>query len=612
MKTKLALLITLCAFLLIACQNKNIDIINDNTPTDSGNIITPSPTTEHTPTPSNTVTPQPTEAPSVEPTIEPKDPVSPSETPQTTVRPTTDPTKVPSKDNLLDQLLSYKLLIDDEEYQLPFSLGKLISKGWTISNETDQSYISGSSLAPLGEAYINLIKGSKNLYIGIINGSTVKSADLNDFLVYQIHGDISLPGGVTNGTSLDEVLRLYGTPKKMKKVKNSWVQLPYIESVIDYNQNSYISQGIRLLSECNKITSIELSNLNIKLEDYVVAPDNSFPYHKPDGLGTDIMNFAFKLEQQYYMLPAPLKEFTNNGFLIKGILNTEIAGAESYALENLAPAGTALAPENTISLVLEKGKSIFVVDLRNEYDTFQTYRECTVIKVRFLTLKKGITATLSGNVKVGSTEQELLKALEKYPYAKYSRHQLENFLQVYTYLDGEVRSRYEAYVFTEPLSDVSKQQAYIGKISYDIVDGIVKEISFSHLNRGELGSVNSLDIISPSDSNENPFSFTNEEFIDFLCYSDKEYHYWQELNNVMIFKKNGYFNAYDAGAGNPWLLLYGDTVDGEASFTVDTTKNLIIVQDYERVINLHYTILSSFEMKIRVEGEKQDYYFYKR
>lgn len=154
---------------------------------------------------------------------------------------------------------------------------------------------------------------------------------------------------------------------------------------------------------------------------------------------------------------------------------------------------------------------------------------------------------------------------------------------------------------------------YIGKVSYDIVNGIVKEINFTRLNNGNLGFINEDDLISATDDPLEKYNYSKEEMIDLLSYDDEnETSNWSENNYVMLFNKSGYFSAYDAGAGNPWLLLYGDTVEGNASYTIDAEKHLILVEDYKRTIKIHYTILSSFEIKMTLDESNISYYFYKR
>ncbi len=107
-------------------------------------------------------------------------------------------------------------------------------------------------------------------------------------------------------------------------------------------------------------------------------------------------------------------------------------------------------------------------------------------------------------------------------------------------------------------------------------------------------------------------SYTEEQIIDYLCYAGDDYSHWREEYYALVFDKTGYFSCYDAQAGNPWLLLYGDTVEGTASYSVDVENQAIIVEDYERTITLHYNIISDTAMQITVEADDTVYEFVRK
>lgn len=583
------------------------------TPTDPS----PNPTTDSSTSPTKDPTLKPTETPTVPPsktpTIKPTE--APTVRPSEASKPTTGPTSIPTPTptvSLLDELLSYQIEIEGETYHLPFSFSKLVSKGWTMKTESNEPFDLSRSLYALESAFVLLSKGDKNISLSLINGGTTQSNKYDEFLVYSISGDVTLPGGITIGSSLDDVLNRYGKPENFKQIDKTWIRLPYITPIVSENKEFHPTKGIELLLEKDKVISIQLNHFDANVEDYVVKADKPFIYTKPKELSNNILDFSFKLGDQYYIIPAPLSEFLDQGYSMKGYSYSELPTIESGTLDNLWKPSKVLAPQSTIYAVLEKGKSVLLLELKNEYDSYQYYKDCTVTKIRFLHSKNGINATLSGGIKLGTTEAELVNILKEQPYVKYTGKQVSGYFNNAFYEGNESWIRYEAYVFSDKLSSSKKYIPYVGSMTYDLLDGKVIDISYHYLNKGNIGTVHQIDLITPHDDDKSRFQLTDEELLEYLCYRGDDYNYWQESNYAMIFANDGSYHAYDAAAGNPWLLLYGDMVDGEASFTVEAKKNQIIIHDYERTITLHYTIGSSFELIIRIDDNPKEYYFYKR
>ncbi|MBH1941739.1 hypothetical protein I5677_12625 [Mobilitalea sibirica] len=512
----------------------------------------------------------------------------------------------------LEQLGSYQFEVEENTYQLPITLGQLTKKGWTLKTQLDEDYDTSTSLDPLEEVYTMLTKGDKSLPIVLINPKPHKSNHYEDFLICQIQGDVKIPGGITLNSTVDEVKKVYGNPVHTSGDSNFSV-LQYKTPIHRFTEdNRFKREGIVLNANKGKIEEIILSYVNINLEDLVMKINQPIPYEIPAKLGTDFFSFTFAIDGKFYRLPSPLSVFINQGFHIKGTATDEHIYSKQLALRNVKQTQELLAPGKSLSLFLEKKDKILVVQIKNEYDSYQYLIDCTVVNVKFLPLKSGITYNLPEDIDIGTTQEELIAFLSNVPYAHYDRQQLEAYYNIYTYSNYEDWVRYEVYDLD--VSDIQEDGSipYRGKTTFDLINGSVKEINYTRYSNDYIGYTVEDDLISTDNTQEEKYNYSNEEMIDFLCYNKKGYSYWSETNYAMVFDKSGYFSAYDAAAGNPWILRYGDTADGTASYTIDSENQLIIVEDYQRTITIHYKILTSFEIEIKLEGSNEIFHFYKR
>lgn len=483
-------------------------------------------------------------------------------------------------------------------------------KGWKLSAVDNSEENALNPLEPLQTKGALLTKGKKTIEIGIINQTPYTTKNYDDLLIFSIEGDIKLPGGIKIGSSTDKLTSLYGKPARSYKYSEKATLLQYVKPTQNDDTHSYTSKGIEILTEAKKVTNIELTNVEIKYKDLIVKVDKPYTYTKPAKLSNNFLDCTFQLEGDYYSLPAPFSAFLDNKFTIRGWLPDSIRYSNKDELKYLSPYYNVLPPGRVYTYVLTRNKKNIIVDIKNEYDTYQYAKDCTVIGIRCLSVDKVGFSTLKlpGNITIGSTEKTLLTALGDTPYICYNKRQIINYLNDFVYENAKSWNRYVLYDFSNTSLD-QEIVPYIGKVAIDVVDGKVKEISISKLNKGSLGSIHPKCLTVKPDEN---CQLSEDEMIKFLCYNgDGHSSIWREKYYAMIFKPSGYFNAY-SHAGEPWFLMCGDTVDDTASFTIDTKKQIILVKDYNRTIKLHYTIHSYFEMMIQIEGEDQVYYFYPR
>lgn len=344
----------------------------------------------------------------------------------------------------LKELKSYKFEIDGVSYQLPIKMGDLTSKGWKLITQSGTDFETDILLAPLGEVYAVLKKGNEYLYITMINQMIHESNKYNEFLIYHIEGNIKLPGGISINSSVSDVKKKYGKIINSNGVDDYWALLQYINPVHKYSaDNHLIIDGIEMYAEKGKVSTVRMQHLNINLLDMVAKIDQPYPFDTPSQLGENMFNYTFGLEDHFYKLPAPLSVFLNQGFTVSGIIADELFDNEQVALNNLGKKGEVLAPGETIPLILKKGNKVIAVQLKNEYGSFQYYKDCTIINVRMLPLNTGATFTIAGDIQIGSSEEELLASFGDMTYAHYSNQQLEAHLNIMTYSTYDNWVRYE-------------------------------------------------------------------------------------------------------------------------------------------------------------------------
>ncbi len=150
--------------------------------------------------------------------------------------------------------------------------------------------------------------------------------------------------------------------------------------------------------------------------------------------------------------------------------------------------------------------------------------------------------------------------------------------------------------------------------NYNLDEDAKEDLNTTSDEKKDLDSVSNEkeDLKTVSNEKEDTYNYTKEEMIQFLCYNNGDYSNWYESDYVLVFQKDGIFSCYDASAGNPWLLQYGDTVEGNASYSVDTKNNQIVVKDYDKDIIMNYTIVSNNEIEVKIEGIDEIFHFSKR
>lgn len=301
------------------------------------------------------------------------------ETPATT--PVEKPNNGASAVTMSDNLLDFTFKLDGEVYQLPFAYSVLEGKGWTISSR-------GTSNETVLEANkyssIRLSKNGKTIDVEVYNFSG-NAKKIKDCKIGSIEIDnnnnieFEIAKGISPKSSPQAIKDAFGTPSSANTYDD-------YESIRYDLGDSYIRASFCAYYEESRYSSISLRNF-VKTDDDETITDKTLPaylseYKKPTALGNNILEPIIKIEGDLYRLPAPVSEFTNNGWVITANDGDVSAGATSF-------------------LTLKKGEVKLSVSIINLASYQTTPENCAVysISIYASNYSKNPTVELPGKTK---------------------------------------------------------------------------------------------------------------------------------------------------------------------------------------------------------------------
>lgn len=156
--------------------------------------------------------------------------------------------KAPS--NLGDNLYSYQVKIDNALYKLPVPMQELEKNGWKLKSNPDE-IIPGKN----PKYKVELTKNNQTIRATVMNYSNFGAPIKYCFVTTIVYSDpdcissLELPKGITEKSTLDQVIAAYGQPRKKDTSPDS-ANLTYIETR---------SELIEFEFENNKLTYIVIS-----------------------------------------------------------------------------------------------------------------------------------------------------------------------------------------------------------------------------------------------------------------------------------------------------------------------------------------------------------------
>jgi len=335
---------------------------------------------------------EPQPEPEVEPELayEPEEPVyEPEQEPETT--PEATPVATTSPDTLSDDLYSFMFSLNGDIFTLPFAFTNLADKGWTGQNldvdtlRPNQFSISGP-IENNGQVFnVSFINTTQNVLT--FEESNIGRIFFNERDA-QSGTEIIIPGGITIGSSMEEIIAAHGEPSDRRE--NSF------EYVLEYSLGTYTTITLRVNRESGQVAEIQLSNFIAREaapEFEGNVPAAILAYQAPTSLGDDWQSFIVRLDGDLYQLPAPISSFIANGWAFVDDPNEMVA-----------------AQSTNVRATIRRGNQVMRIHIHNYDDAEQPIAHTFVTRIEFSHHFAVLPIELPGGITENSTLDEILAA----------------------------------------------------------------------------------------------------------------------------------------------------------------------------------------------------------
>lgn len=298
---------------------------------------------------------------------------------------TAAPTNAPSKTvEMSDTLSDFTFTLDGVVYQLPFAYTDLTANGWTISST---GVFETTSIAANSYEYVQMAKSGNQVYVEVANLSgnektlaecKICSIQVQDYYISD-PSIFTIACGINTASTQDEINAAFGTPN----------------SINDYDGYSSLSYDYGSLHNAVKFIcyTTDTQYNQIELDNYVAdesdatqtstaVPEYLSEYQAPAELGTDPLSGNVEFGGKVYTLPAPLSEFTADGWKI--ISKSDAVGSG-----------------NNDSVRVERDGVKLYLNIRN-FAAYQTIPENCAVHGLYLYDSDNAQITLPGGITLGS------------------------------------------------------------------------------------------------------------------------------------------------------------------------------------------------------------------
>ena len=325
--------------------------------------------------------PQPEEPQAPEQAYEPEQDETPEAAPVATVFP----------DRLSDDLYSFMFSLNGDIFTLPLAFNYLAERGWTGHN------LDIETLSPNQFSISNPItNGNQSLNVSFINTTqnvlTFEESNIGRIFFNerdaQSGTEIIIPGGITIGSSLEDIIAIHGEPSSRRE--NAF------EHVLEYSLDTYTSITLRVNIESNQLSEIQMSNFlahEAAPEFEGDVPAAILAYQAPASLGDDWQSFIVRLDGDLYQLPAPISSFIANGWVFVDDPNEMVA-----------------AQSTNVRATIRRGNQVMRIHIHNYDDAEQPIAHTFVTRIEFSHHFAVLPIELPGGITENSTLDEILAA----------------------------------------------------------------------------------------------------------------------------------------------------------------------------------------------------------
>ncbi|WP_455718941.1 Ig-like domain-containing protein [Anaerosporobacter sp.] len=503
------------------------------------------------------------------------------------------------KEQAKQNVKKYNVTLDGVEYTLPVTMKEILSNGWTI--KTPLYYESLTFGEETFTDYI-LVKENKAVTVRGINVNLITNNDYSNYLVYSMEGtpDVLTVQGITSEMSVDEMLKIMGTPHLMGGITENAIETytsykddkeytsyhfqeqSYINSLFYYIADSSVSfdydaQGKLVESS---IESVFLDTRSI-LDKQVITEKE---YTEPTKVESKATSFTFELDSKYYQLPVPVSKLIENGWEFP-----EEYQDIYFNCENSSNYG------DKEIVYMTKGKQRIRVQIENREQSPQKL-ENLVVTTLFIDGDTTANYKLPGKVRVGTKQATVLTLYKnekrykdrqgQFPFDKYWNYSSEKnyvFYEYYNLIPQVDGNKFHTYADMD----------YDGRLSIDIVNGKVISIEYKYTPDTKIDSI-------ISKTKEKKVTLTSDQdAFDFFNYSSTS-SVWEGIDGKSItFTPDGLVSAIDES--EEWFTW----ADPEpCTFDYKDKSFTISFSGTSTTLKVKYKILSSERVIFYVDGER--------
>lgn len=307
---------------------------------------------------------------------------------------------IAAPDKLSDDIFDFQISIDGTVYQFPMWYSDFEALGWEYDGDPTQMLASNQySVAEVWK------KGDYQIYAEFANMSMnmvpysecmVAGITLDDFFMQGCDWEILLPGGIEYWKSdRDDIIEAYGEPDDEYDGELYWK--------LTYEVDFYREVNLYVYKDSNVLKEIEIENL-VELEGMDNSIDETVPgivenYKAPKRLSDDLYDYTVQLEGALYTLPCPVAVLFENGFTIDEENSVSEVGAGDSGWVDLC-----------------YNDEIMYVRVANLADYATIVDNCFVVNMHSDLLLQEFDMEIAGNIRAGSSEEDLLEAIEGCQY----------------------------------------------------------------------------------------------------------------------------------------------------------------------------------------------------
>ena len=299
---------------------------------------------------------------------------------------------LPTNTDLSDDLYSFSFSINGDVYILPFEFSELGELGWDSDRDDLDELTLNPNQHTLGTelqngdhlirvAFVNTTENVLPLRESYVGSITIEERHANSGI------ELILPGGITFGSTMDEIIAVHGEPSEARGTDSS--------TFLVYDVGSRSNIEFRFDAE-DQMTRIQMTNYfarEVSEEFEGDLPEVVQNYETPTDLGDDWESFIVRFDGDLYQIPAPVVVFVENGWIIDDDPNELIA-----------------AQSSNVRVTLRKGNQVMQTTVHNFADEAQPIAHGFVTKIEFSHRGAVLPIELPGGITEDSSREEVYAA----------------------------------------------------------------------------------------------------------------------------------------------------------------------------------------------------------